>query len=32
LPLIGMGHAPILRELIRSHPAMRLVEPLDYLR
>ncbi len=32
LLIIGMGHAPILRELIRSHPAMQLVEPLDYLR
>jgi hypothetical protein len=31
LLIIGMGHAPILRELIRSHPAMQLVEPLDYL-
>jgi hypothetical protein len=31
LVIIGMGHAPILRELIRSHPAMQLVEPLDYL-
>jgi len=32
LLIIGMGHTPILRELIRSHPAMQLVEPLDYLR
>lgn len=32
LLIIGMGHAPILRELIRSHPSMQLVEPLDYLR
>ncbi len=32
LLIIGMGHAPILRELIRSHPAMQLVEPLDYLQ
>jgi len=31
LLIIGMGHAPILRELIRSHPGMQLVEPLDYL-
>ena len=32
LLIIGMGHTPILRELIRSHPAMQLVEPLGYLR
>lgn len=32
LLIIGMGHAPILSELIRSHPSMQLVEPLDYLR
>lgn len=32
LLIIGMGHTPILRELVRSHPAMQLVEPLDYLR
>jgi hypothetical protein len=32
LVIIGMGHAPILRELIRSHPQMQLVEPLDYLQ
>lgn len=31
LLIIGMGHTPILRELIRSHPDMQLVEPLDYL-
>ena len=31
LLIIGMGHTPILRELIRSHPGMQLVEPLDYL-
>jgi hypothetical protein len=31
LLIIGMGHTPILRELVRSHPAMRLVEPLGYL-
>jgi hypothetical protein len=32
LLIIGMGHTPILRELIRSHPAMQLIEPLDYLQ
>jgi hypothetical protein len=32
LLIIGMGHAPILRDLIRAHPGMQLVEPLDYLR
>jgi len=32
LLIIGMGHTPILRELIRSHPGMQLVEPLDYLQ
>jgi hypothetical protein len=32
LMIIGMGHTPILRELVRSHPGMRLVEPLAYLR
>lgn len=31
LLIIGMGHTPILRELIHSHPAMQLVEALDYL-
>jgi hypothetical protein len=31
LLIIGQGHTPILRELIRSHPGMQLVEPLDYL-
>ena len=31
LLLIGQGHAPILRELVRAHPAMTLVEPLDFL-
>jgi hypothetical protein len=30
--IIGQGHTPILRELVRSHPGMRLVEPLEYLR
>ncbi len=32
LLIIGMGHTPILRELVRSHPGMQLVEPLAYLR
>lgn len=31
LLLIGQGHAPILRELVRTDPRMRLVEPLSYL-
>lgn len=31
LLIIGMGHTPILRELVRSHPGMQLVEPLTYL-
>ena len=31
LLIIGQGHTPILRELIRSHPGMELVEPLAYL-
>ena len=31
LLIIGQGHAPILRELVRSHTAMRLVEALPYL-
>lgn len=31
LLIVGQGHAPILRELVRYHPAMELVEPLDYL-
>jgi len=31
LLIIGQGHAPILRELVRSHPEMQLVEPLAYL-
>lgn len=29
--IIGQGHAPILRELVRSHPAMQLVDALPYL-
>jgi hypothetical protein len=31
LVLIGSGHAPILRELIRFDHGMRLVEPAEYL-
>ncbi|HSR49505.1 MAG TPA: DUF5694 domain-containing protein [Acidobacteriota bacterium] len=31
LLIMGSGHAPILRELITSHPEMRLVDTLDYL-
>lgn len=31
LLIIGQGHTPILRELVRSHAAMQLVEPLMYL-
>jgi hypothetical protein len=31
LLIIGGGHAPILRDLVRVHPDMRLVEALDYL-
>jgi hypothetical protein len=32
LLIIGQGHTPILRELVRSHAGMRLVEPSEYLR
>ena len=31
LVIVGMGHAPILRQLVRDHPALELVEPLSYL-
>jgi Family of unknown function (DUF5694) len=31
LLIIGQGHTPILRELVRSHARMQLVEPLAYL-
>lgn len=31
LLIIGGGHAPILRDLVRVHPDMRLVEAVDYL-
>ncbi|MEO8637202.1 MAG: DUF5694 domain-containing protein [Gemmatimonadales bacterium] len=32
LLIIGQGHTPILRELVRSHAGMQLVEALPYLR
>jgi hypothetical protein len=32
LLIVGQGHTPILRELVRSHAGMRLAEPLEYLR
>jgi hypothetical protein len=31
LLIIGQGHTPILRELVRSHPGMQLVDALPYL-
>ena len=31
LLIVGAGHAPILRELVRAHPDMELVEAVDYL-
>jgi hypothetical protein len=31
LLIIGQGHAPILREFVRSHASMQLVEALPYL-
>jgi hypothetical protein len=31
LVIIGAGHAPTLREFVASHPAMVLVDPLEYL-
>ena len=31
LLIVGMGHAPILRDLVRDHPRMKLVDPLEYL-
>lgn len=30
--IVGQGHAPILRQLVRDHPDMELVEPNDFLR
>lgn len=32
LLIVGAGHTPILRELVRAHPDMALVEAVDYLR
>lgn len=32
LLIIGQGHAPILRDLVRMHPQLELVEPLQYLK
>lgn len=32
LLIIGAGHTPILRHLVQTHPAMELVEAVDYLR
>lgn len=29
--IIGQGHAPVLRQFVRDHPDMKLVEPNDYL-
>jgi hypothetical protein len=31
LLIIGGGHVPILRDLVRVHPDMELVEAVDYL-
>lgn len=31
LLIIGAGHTPILRHLVRTHPGMRLVEAEGYL-
>lgn len=32
LLIVGVGHAPILRELVIAHPDMALVEAVNYLR
>jgi Family of unknown function (DUF5694) len=32
LLIVGQGHAPIIRHLVQNHPAMELVEPLEFLR
>ncbi len=32
LVIIGAGHAPILRQLVREAPDMKLVDPVGYLR
>lgn len=29
--IVGAGHAPILRHLVRTHPSMELVEAIEYL-
>jgi hypothetical protein len=29
--IIGMGHTPIVRHLVETHPGMKLVEAVDYL-
>lgn len=29
--IVGAGHTPILRHLVRTHPSMRLVEAIEYL-
>lgn len=29
--IVGAGHTPILRHLVRTHPSMELVEAIDYL-
>lgn len=31
LIIVGAGHTPILRHLVRTHPSMQLVEAVDYL-
>lgn len=31
LLIVGQGHAPIIRHLVQNHPAMALVEPLEFL-
>lgn len=30
--VVGMGHSPILRHLVETHPSMQLVEAIGYLR
>lgn len=29
--VVGMGHSPILRHLVRTHPSMQLVEAIEFL-
>lgn len=31
LVIVGLGHCPLLRDLVEAHPRMRLVDPRDYL-